>query len=142
MQRILLPFIAGFLAMLFFHEPTIALLHVAHFTALEAYSTTPAAPLGAPVFITTACWGGLWGIVLAWLLRVEPERRAPWIGALVFGGVALTAAALFVIGPLQGNWPSGNILSRVVLGFVTNAMWGWGALVFMRAFMRDSVGED
>jgi hypothetical protein len=142
MQRVLLPFVAGFLAALFFHEPAIALLHAAHFTTLDAYSTTPAAPLGAPEFITTACWGGLWGIVLAWLLRVAPERRAPWVGALVFGGVALTAATLFVIGPIQGNWPSGNMLPRVAFGFVTNALWGWGALVFMRAFMSDGGQED
>jgi hypothetical protein len=27
------------------------------------------------------------------------------------------------------------MLPRLALGFASNAMWGWGALVFMRAFM-------
>jgi hypothetical protein len=53
----------------------------------------------------------------------------------VFGGVALTAASVFVVDPLRGIWPSGNMLPRLTVGFAGNAMWGWGALVFMRAFM-------
>ena len=53
----------------------------------------------------------------------------------MFGGLALTAASVFVVDPLRGIWPSGNMLPRLALGFAANAMWGWGALVFMRAFM-------
>jgi len=40
-----------------------------------------------------------------------------------------------VVDPLRGIWPSGNMLPRLAMGFAANAMWGWGALVFMRAFM-------
>src|SRR5258708_35663466 len=72
---------------------------------------------------------------MAWVLRVSPERSAPWIPAFVFGGIVLTAAGVFVVDPLRGIWPSGNMLPRLAVGFAANAMWGWGALVFMRAFM-------
>jgi hypothetical protein len=138
MQRVILPFIAGFLAVIFFREPSLALLQAAHMTTIAAYSTAPMPPLALPEFIMTAVGGAVWGIVLAWLLRVEPDRAAPWLGALLFGGVVLTAFNIFVLGPITGRWPSGNILPQVALGFAVNAMWGWGGLVFMRAFMTDS----
>ncbi len=76
--------------------------------------------------------------MLAWLLRVDPQRPAPWLGSFVFGGVVLTATTVFVLDPIRGIWPSGNTLPRLAFGFVVNAMWGFGALVFMRAFMKDS----
>jgi hypothetical protein len=135
MQRIVLPFLAGFLAVIFFQQPTVELLHLAGTTDHMAYPLTTMPPLGVPEFVMTALINGVIAIVMAWLLRVTPARPAPWIGALVFGGIALTAVSIFVIGPLRGEWPSGNILPRVTFEFVIDAMWAWGALVFMRAFM-------
>ena len=140
MQKVILPFVAGFLAALFFREPTIAMLHAAGVIDPSGYSTVPFLPLalGIPEFIVNALWSAFFGILMAWLLRVAPDRTAPWIGALVFGGVVLTAVSVFLVDPLRGIWPSGNMLPRLALGFASNAMWGWGALVFMRAFMADS----
>ena len=140
MQKVILPFVAGFLAALFFREATIAMLHAAGVIDPSSYSTVPFLPLalGIPEFIVNALWSAFFGILMAWLLRVAPDRTAPWIGALVFGGVVLTAASVFVVDPLRGIWPSGNMLPRLAQGFASNAMWGWGALVFMRAFMADS----
>ncbi|POM21137.1 hypothetical protein CSX04_02568 [Burkholderia cepacia] len=79
---------------------------------------------------------------MAWLLRVSPEREASWIGALVFGGIVLTAARVFAIDPLRGIWPSGNMMPVLAAGFAANAVWGFGALVFMRAFMSDDAGDE
>jgi hypothetical protein len=135
MQKIILPFVSGFLASLFFHESTLALLHAAGVIDLNGFSTDPFVPFGLPQFIANAIWSALWAILMAWLLRVSPERRAPWVQAFVFGGIVLTAASVFVVDPLRGIWPSGNMLPRLAVGFAANAMWGWGALVFMRAFM-------
>ncbi|MEJ0004449.1 MAG: hypothetical protein WDN30_14520 [Pararobbsia sp.] len=141
MQRIVLPFLAGFLAVIFFQQPTVELLHLAGASANTAYPLLPVPPLGVPEFIMGALIDGLAAIVMAWLLRVSPTRPAPWMGALVFGGVALTAVSIFVVGPIRGEWPSGNILPRLAFEFVVDAMWGWGALVFMRAFMGTETGE-
>jgi len=140
MQKVILPFVAGFLAALFFREATIAMLHAAGVIDPSGYYTAPFLPLalGIPEFIVNALWSAVFGILMAWLLRVAPDRTAPWIGALVFGGVVLTAVSVFLVDPLRGIWPSGNMLPRLALGFASNAMWGWGALVFMRAFMADS----
>jgi hypothetical protein len=141
MQRIVLPFLAGFLAVIFFQQPTIELLHLAGTSANTAYPLLPVPPLGVPEFVMTALINGVVAIVMAWLLRVSPARPAPWIAAFVFGGIALTAVSVFVIGPLRGEWPSGNILPRLAFDFVIDAMWGWGALVFMRAFMGNDSNE-
>ncbi|HLX01163.1 MAG TPA: hypothetical protein VKS80_03500 [Trinickia sp.] len=135
MQKIILPFVSGFLAALFFHEATLALLHAAGFIDANGFSTTPFQPLGIPEFIANAIWSAVWAVLMAWLLRVSPERVAPWIQSFVFGGIVLTAASTFVVDPVRGIWPSGNMLPRLAVGFAANAMWGWGALVFMRAFM-------
>ncbi len=141
MQKLILPFVSGFLASLFFREATLALLHAAALIDASGFSTAPFLPLGMPEFIVNAIWSAVWAILMAWLLRVAPERAAPWIQAFVFGGIVLTAASVFVIDPLRGIWPSGNMLPRLAVGFAANAMWGWGALVFMRAFMTDDT-ED
>jgi hypothetical protein len=134
MQKLILPFVAGFLASLFFHESTLALLHAAGLIDPTGFSTAPFLPLGLPEFIANAIWSACWAVLMAWL-------RAPWVPAFVFGGIALTAASVFVVDPLRGIWPSGNMLPRLAVGFAANAMWGWGALVFMRAFMA-SEDED
>ncbi len=142
MQKIILPLVSGFLAALFFREATLALLHTAGLIDTTGFSTTPFAPLDIPEFVANALWGAAWAVLMAWLLRVSPERVAPWVQAFVFGGIVLTAARIFVVDPIRGIWPSGNMLPRLAIGFAANAMWGWGALVFMRAFMAESPEES
>ncbi len=48
MQKIILPFGAGFLAALFFHESTLALLHAAGLIDTGGFSTAPFLPSGYP----------------------------------------------------------------------------------------------
>jgi hypothetical protein len=135
MQKVILPFVSGFLAALFFRESALALLHAAGVIEPAGFSTAAFLPLGIPEFIANALWSAIFAVLMAWLLRVSPERGAPWIGSLVFGGLVLTAVGAFIIDPARGIWPSGNMLPRLVPGLIANAIWGWGALVFMRAFM-------
>lgn len=142
MQKFILPFMSGFLASLFFHESTLALLHAAGLIDATGFSTAPFVPLGLPDFLANAIWSAVWAVLMAWLLRVSPGRPAPWVPAFMFGGIVLTAAAVFVVDPIRGIWPSGNMLPRLAMGFAANAMWGWGALVFMRAFMSDAGGDE
>ena len=142
MHKFILPFVSGFLASLFFRESTLALLHAAAGIDQAGFSTAPFMPLGLPEFLVNAIWSAAWAILMAWLLRVSPQRAAPWVPAFVFGGVVLTAAAVFVVDPLRGIWPAGNMLPRLAVGFASNAMWGWGALVFMRAFMSEARDVD
>lgn len=142
MQKVILPFLSGFLAALFFREATLALLHGAGLIAPSGFSTAPFVPLGTPEFIVNGLLADCWAILMAWLLRVSPERRAPWVPALVFGGIVPTVASVFVIDLLRGIWPGGNMLPPLAIGFAANAVWGWGTLVFLRAFMSDEDFDD
>ncbi|MDI9654570.1 hypothetical protein QM306_41040, partial [Burkholderia cenocepacia] len=54
MQKVILPFLSGFLAALFFREATLALLHTADLIAATGFSTQPFAPLGIPEFVANA----------------------------------------------------------------------------------------
>src|SRR5689334_22077098 len=76
MQKIILPFVSGFLASLFFHESTLALLHAAGLIDPTGFSTAPFMPIGLPEFIANAIWSSVWAVLMAWLLRVAPERPA------------------------------------------------------------------
>lgn len=141
MQKLILPFVSGFLASLFFREATLALLHAAQFIDASGFSTQPFLPFGLPEFLVNAIWSAIWAVPMAWLLRVSPSRPAPWVQAFVFGGLVLTAGMVFVVDPLRGIWPTGNMLPRLAMGFASNAVWGWGALVFMRALMSETVQD-
>lgn len=141
MQRFILPFLSGFLAVLFFQQSAIGLLHAAGLTAQTPFSLERVAPFGLPGFIVAGVVSGVYAIVMAWLLRVDSRRAAPWLAAFVYGGIVPTAVTIFVIGPLQGMWPTGNILPEVAFGFASNGLWGWGALVFIRA-MSPQTGNE
>ncbi|HCP02467.1 MAG TPA: hypothetical protein DIT61_02980, partial [Pseudomonas sp.] len=64
MRHGVLAFIAGFLAVFSFHQPALALLHAAGVVPFPAFSLEPVAPLAVPSVVSSAFWGGIWGIVL------------------------------------------------------------------------------
>ncbi len=82
MQKVILPFVSGFLAAFFFRESTFALLHAAGLIDPAGFSTVPFLPLGIPEFIANALWSAVFAVLMAWLLRVAPEHRAPRGSAL------------------------------------------------------------
>ena len=68
------------LATLLFHQPMLALLHAVGLTPGTPYAMRAAAVIGVPQFISTAFWGGVWGIALVFLVRRLPGWR-PGLGA-------------------------------------------------------------
>jgi hypothetical protein len=142
MHRFILSYLSGFLAVLFFQQTAIGLLHAAALTSIMPFDLTRIDPFGLPGFIVAAIASGLYAVVMGWLLRIEPAGPAPWIAAFMFGAIVPTAISIFILGPVQGLWPTGNILPRVAFGFATNGMWGWGALVFIRAITPSGNEDD
>ena len=125
MMRILLSgFIAGALAVVIFHQGSVFLLHhtgndipavVAVFgKAAAPFNMAPTNPLGVPAIASQCFWGGVWGVVLAFILsrRIFPALA---FGA-IFGALALTVAALTMVPYLKGlpGW-NGNIPWRGLL---------------------------
>jgi hypothetical protein len=136
-RPILLGFLAGFVAVLVFHQGTAFLLHaigndipavVGIFgKAAPPFNLAPTRPLGVPTVLSQAFWGGVWGVVLTLLLTwLRPP--ALLFGA-VFGALALTAVGVTLVPALKGlpGW-SGAIPWR---GLLYNGAWGFGTALLL-----------
>lgn len=129
MRKILVGFVAGFLAVLLFHQGLLLLLNVAGLTEGAAYPLTPTEPLGIPQVISWAFWGGLWGILLAYALPAPQSRARYWLTALGFGALALSLVAWFVVAPIKDVRLNRDIIVGALL---LNSAWGLGAALLMR----------
>lgn len=146
MKKVLLAgFLAGAVAVIAFHQATAhVLFHL--FSAIQSviplpsgfrptspgFNFRPVAPFGVPQVISLAFWGGLWGILLAGLVRY---LRFPDLITGVFIGVLATVVGFTVVAELRGQpmWAGGSavIIARVLF---LNIAFGWGAAFLMRPF--------
>lgn len=132
-RRVAFGFIAGFLATLVFHQLTLLVLSVTGIAPFGAYPMSPVPPLGVPAVLSLAFWGGVWGVVFAFLHDRFPAGTAYWIAAFLFGGLATTLIALFVVAPLKGQpMAAGGDLTIWLVAFLINGAWGLGTGVFLR----------
>lgn len=136
--NLVIAFIAGFLAVLVFHQAMLGILHAMGLTAGTPYPMAATRPLGVPQVFSLAFWGGIWGLVYLWLEPRFPTGRAGyWLGALVFGAVGPTLVAWFVVAPLKGlpvaaGWHPANM----AIGPLVNGAWGIGTGVFLTLARR------
>jgi hypothetical protein len=136
MRRVVLGFIAGFLATITFHQIALAAFHAAGFTPRGAWSMQPVPPFDVPAVISLAFWGGVWGIIM--MVVIDRFRGAAyWVWAIVFGAVLPTLVAAFVVAPLKHQpIAGGGKLSALVTGLTINGAWGLGTAAFYRLFLR------
>jgi hypothetical protein len=128
---VVIGFLAGAISVFVFHQGFIFIAWRLGVLPNAPYSLEPTAPLGVPRVISSAFWGGLWGIALALLL--DRLRRTDWLWVgILFGGILLPLAGILVVTPLKGGevvWPSSTMLLR---GFIINGVWGLGAALLYR----------
>ena len=132
-------FAAGFLAVLVFHQLTIAamaatgLIQSAGVYRVEAYG-----PLGVPRIVNTAFWGGVWGVVLAAARPWLPKSALAFlVCGFLFGIAGPTFFGWFVLAPMRGApMAQGFKLAAMWRGPVINGMWGLGAAFFLLVFDR------
>jgi hypothetical protein len=137
MSQFLLAFVAGFIAVLIFHQGVLALLYTVSFTTFAPFPTTPTQPFGIPQFLSFAFWGGIWGLVWAATTLRWQAGKNYWLVALLFGSLALTSVALFIVAPLKGQAIAGGWQSTVmVTGLLVNGAWGVGTALLFRWFTR------
>jgi hypothetical protein len=132
-MRYLKAFIAGFVAVLLFHQGAVALLFLIGATARGPYEMNPTWPFGVPQVFSRAFWGGLWGIAL-WLVldRVRTPVRY-WTLAVALGILGPTLVAWFVVLPLRGQPVAGGWeVAAMLRAFVVNGAFGLGVAVLMR----------
>ena len=120
-------FVAGVIGVLVFHQPALALLHAFGIAPGNAYAVKATSPFGLPQFMSLAFWGGLWGILAAALFRDLAGARL--VGTMVvFGAIAPTLVAWFIVAPLTGLPVAGGFkAAAMATGLIVNAAWGLGA---------------
>jgi len=125
-------FIAGFVSTLVFHQGLFAILHAAGVVPRAAWSMTPVPPLGVPSVLSLAFWGGLWGIVLWWMIRGR-SGSSYWLLALLWGALLPSAVALLIVFPLKGMPVAGGWDPKLLVGaLLLNGAWGIGVALLMR----------
>jgi hypothetical protein len=127
-----LGFIAGFLAVLIFHQSLWYALNLVALIPPErpAWPLDPIPPFGVPSVVSKAFWGGVWGALLAPILQ-GLSGRAYWIGWIVIGSVALSLVAFFVVPPIKGE-PIPALWPRLFAALLVNAAWGFGTALFLK----------
>ncbi|MDM9383977.1 hypothetical protein QUB80_25180 [Chlorogloeopsis sp. ULAP01] len=144
LSRFFLAFVAGFVAVLIFHQGLLALLHAINFASRPPYQTTPTQPFGVPQFLSGAFWGGIWGLVWATLTLHRQVNRNYWIAALLFGAIAPTLVAWFIVAPLKGLPIAGGWQpTAMITALLVNGAWGVGTALLFNWFVRkqDEVSE-
>jgi hypothetical protein len=131
-KKMAIGFVAGFAAVLVFHQLTVGLLHLVGVIANPPYRTNATGPLGVPQFINAAFWGGVWGIVIAHVTERFATRNERIKWAAIIGAVGATLVGWFIVAPIKGNPVAGGWnLARIWIGPVLNGMFGLGTGIFL-----------
>jgi hypothetical protein len=134
--RIFFGFAAGFVATLVFHQLMLALLWGSGMVSAAPFGMAPTRPLHVPAVISLSFWGGVWGIIFAFVERFFPRRGAYWIVAILFGAIFPSLFALFMVFPLKGMPMAGGWKPVwFLVACLVNGAWGWGTAIFLRAFV-------
>ena len=136
-----LGFIAGFLSTLVFHQIAIGLLSALGVIPTGPYSMRGVPPFGVPQVLNLAFWGGVWGCVWALVVDRVPRAWPLWLAGLLFGAIAPTLVAWFVVAPLKGQaLAQGFNPARMWIAPLVNGAWGLGtALIYELLRRRFSV---
>jgi hypothetical protein len=131
-RRLIFGFVAGFLAVLLFHQPVLAFLAQAGFIKANIYSFGATGPLGVPEVISLSFWGGIWGMLLARVEAHFPRGIRYWIYAFGFGAIFPTLVAWFVVAPLK-TLPvaAGWQVHGMITGLAVNGAWGVGTALLL-----------
>ena len=135
-------FIAGVIGVLIFHQIALWILSLVGVLPNVAYNfSTPTKPLAVPVVLSAAFWGGVWAILMSWLMRGK-QGAAYWWFAILFGAIVVTLGAWFLVpwikGALGVTGPAATtVLGRpltitIIVGPIVNGAWGFGTLLVLK----------
>ncbi len=97
-------------------------------------------PFELPAVFSLSFWGGIWGILFAFVECRFPSRGGYWVAAFLFGAVLPSLVALLIVLPLKGRPMGGGWgLPLLVTAFLINGAWGVGTALFLRLFSRRKI---
>ena len=135
-SRIAAAFFAGFLAVVVFHQAAVAGLNAFGLLpgAFVPWSMEPLPPFGVPTLISKAFWGGLWAVLISFLLAGK-RGAAYWGLWTVLGAILLPLVAIFVV-PLAKGKPMPDFFATMPVYALINGIWGFGAALILRMLGR------
>jgi hypothetical protein len=142
--RIIIALFSGALAVVFFHEPTIAVFHLIHLTSQHAYPTDRTIPMWVPAISSRMFWGGVFAIGIAFATAKHQTggdcfKRAFLFGAIFWSLVTWVPVALLKGLPLFDGLHVGEIITT----FIANGIWGFGTalLLIIFSFLTASLAD-
>ncbi|MBU8876827.1 hypothetical protein KQ910_23835 [Reyranella sp. MMS21-HV4-11] len=124
-------FIAGALSVLVFHQLGFHFAAELGYGRSNLYSMRPVPPWGVPTIVSQVFWGGLWGILGAFVVTRLPGVLNGALGWILFAAALVLAVNWFVVLPLKGAPVGGGWrLPGVVVVPIVYALWGFGMWLF------------
>src|SRR5215212_2452191 len=132
-RDLMLGFVAGAIAVPIFHQLMVFILTQAGMLQGQVYNMRPVPPMGVPTILSQMFWGGVWGLVFAFLVNRAPRQWPIWLIGLLLGAIALPVVGWFVVAPIKGQpMAAGWVPARMLNSVLINAGWGLGtALLFL-----------
>ena len=124
-------FITGALSVLVFHQLGFHFAAELGYGRSNLYSMRPVPPWGVPTIVSQVFWGGLWGILGAFIVTRLPGVLNGALGWILFAAALVLAVNWFVVLPLKGSPVGGGWrLPGVVVVPIVYALWGFGMWLF------------
>jgi hypothetical protein len=135
--RILFAFFSGFTAVLLFHQGILSILHAVGFTPVAPFPMHPTKPFGLPQTWSLAFWGGVWGLLLARVVRWFPRGAGYWVAACIFGAIFPSLVAWLVVFPMKGLPAGGGWhAAGLATGLMINGGWGLGTGLLLQGLSK------
>ena len=126
-HSLIVPFLAGCLSVLIFHQGVWAMFAAAGKTPRPAWDMTRGGPLNVPAVVNSSFWGGVWGVVMSILVLPAFSPSLYWPVCILLGGVLTTLVALFVVFPAKGFKIAAGWNPAVwIFALLVNCAWGFG----------------
>ena len=133
MRTVLVGFIAGALSVLIFHQLGFGISNELGYTRANLYNMRPVPPFSVPTIVSSAFWGGLWGIVAAFVVPRLPGALNGVLGWILFAAVIVSVVNWFVVLPIKGLPVGGGFrLPGVVVVPIVYGFWGFGMWLIAR----------
>lgn len=125
-----LGFLAGALAVFFFHQAAVGWLHGMGWLPNPPFRQTPVPPWGVPAIYNAMFWGGVWGALFGLLAPLHARWGAPLAG-LVFGATLPVLGVWLLVPAIKGTpFLSGGDAAAMARIVLIHAVWGVGLGVF------------
>jgi hypothetical protein len=101
--RAALGFVAATLSVLMAHESVVYVLGALGRVSRRAWTMTPPIPpFGVPYLANLVFWGGLWGILFAFIHPLLPGRMM-WLKGLIYGAVIVVLGGWILVPLVKGQ---------------------------------------